>query len=315
MSFWAGARVLVTAAGGFTGSHLCRQLIKEGARVRGLLKPTSSLDNLRDLQDPLELIPGDITDSSSLPAAMKGVEYVFHSAAVVPLAEAVEFPEKAVQVNSVGAYNVALAARKGGAKKMLQISTCHIYGNQPEYPIRETAVPRPNGIYAAAKLSGEILVNSLICRNFPIVFSRSFAKFGPGQSTQFLIPNIITQLLKGGEVRLGDPRPTRDYTYVVDVVRGYMKLLESGCSGETYHLSSGVERAVSEIAETIARICQIPLHSVWNPGFRSIDIIRQVGDSSKARTELGWQPQVSFEEGLQWTIEWWRERLYQKSLV
>lgn len=315
MSFWNGARVLVTGASGFTGSHLCRELVKEGARVRGLIRPVSSLDRLQDLVEWVELMQGDITDPSSLERPMKGIDYVFHPAAVVSLSEAMARPEKAIEVNTLGAYHVACAAKSAGVKKFLYVGTCHVYGDQPEYPIRETAIPRPVGIYSAAKLSGEVLVRSLISRDFPIVFSRAFAKFGPGQSTQFLISNIISQLLQDKVVQLGDPRPTRDYTYIMDLVRGYMLLLEGGRPGEIYHLSSGVERSVSEIYETISRICGAQVRPIWNSAFRAIDIARQVGDSAKVRAELGWQPDVDFEKGLQLTIEWWRHRLHQGSLV
>jgi dTDP-glucose 4,6-dehydratase len=147
------------------------------------------------------------------------------------------------------------------------------------------------------------------------VFSRAFAKFGPGQSTQFLISNIVSQLLQGEAVHLGDPLPTRDYTYIADLVQGYMRILEKGRPGEIYHLSSGVERSVSEIYETISRLCGARVPPVWNSAFRAIDIARQVGDSTKVRAELGWQPDVDFEKGLQLTIEWWRQRLHRGSLV
>jgi nucleoside-diphosphate-sugar epimerase len=258
---------------------------------------------------------GDITDPSSLERPMKGIDYVFHPAAMVSLSEAMARPEKAIEVNTLGAYHVACAAKSAGVKRFLYVGTCHVYGDQPEYPIRETAIPRPVGIYSAAKLSGEVLVRSLISRDFPVVFSRAFAKFGPGQSTQFLIPNIISQLLQSGEARLGDPRPTRDYTYIADLVRGYLRILEKGRPGELYHLSSGVERSVSEICETIHRICGARVPPVWNSDSRAIDIVRQVGDSAKVRAELGWRPGVDFEEGLRLTVEWWRERLRQDSLV
>ncbi len=315
MSFWNGARVLVTGASGFTGSHLCRELVKEGARVRGLVRPVSPLDRLRDLTEWVELMQGDITDPSSLERPTEGIDYVFHPAAVVSLSEAMARPEKAIEVNTLGAYQVARAAKSAGVKKFLYVGTCHVYGDQPEYPIRETAIPRPVGIYSAAKLSGEVLVRSLTSPDFPILFSRAFAKFGPVQSTQFLIPNIVSQMLQDREVRLGDPRPTRDYTYIVDIVRGYMRILEKGRPGEIYHLSSGVERSVSEIYETIGRICGVRVPPVWNSASRAIDIVRQVGDSTKVRAELGWQPGVDFEEGLQLTVEWWRQRLRRGSLV
>jgi nucleoside-diphosphate-sugar epimerase len=315
VSFWNGARVLVTGASGFTGSHLCRELVKEGARVRGLVRPVSPLDRLRDLKEWVELMQGDITDPSSLERPLKGIDYVFHPAAVVLLSEAVARPEKAIEVNTLGAYHVACAAKSAGVKKFLYVGTCHVYGDQPEYPIRETAIPRPVGIYSAAKLSGEVLVRSLISPDFPIVFSRAFAKFGPGQSTQFLISNILSQMLQDKAVQLGDPRPTRDYTYIADIVRGYLRILEKGRPGEIYHLSSGVERSVSEIYETLHRICGARVPPAWSLASRAIDIVRQVGDSTKVRAELGWQPGVDFEEGLRLTVEWWSQRLHHGSLV
>ncbi len=315
MSFWRGVPVLVTGANGLTGSHLCRELLKEGARVRGLVRPTSRLENLLDIRDRMELAVGDVTDPATLRPALAGVGCLFHSGAVVSLSDAMHDPDKAIQVNSVGAYNIASSAMKAGVKKMLHIGTCHIYGDQPVYPIPETAVPRPIGIYAAAKFSGEILIRSLLLQGFQVVFSRSFAKFGPGQSTHFLIPNIIAQVLRGEEVRLGDPRPTRDYCYITDVVRGYMRILEKGRAGEIYHLSSGVERSVEQIYDLVARMCESRVRPVWNQSARSIDTLRQAGDSTKNRTELGWEPQVSFEEGLRTTIAWWRERMVERVVV
>lgn len=309
MSFWADSTVLVTGANGLTGSHLCRELLKAGARVKGLVKPAARLENLRGIQERVELIQGDITEPDSLTGAMRGVEYLFHPAAVVSLSDAMAFPEKAIQVNSVGAFHVAHAAVQAGVKRMLNIGTCHIYGEQPEYPIQETAVPRSAGIYAAAKFSGEILVRSLLSDQFQVVFSRSFAKFGPGQSEHFLIPNIIAQLLRGTDVQLGNPHPTRDYLYITDVVHGYMQILEKGRAGEIYHLSSGMERSVQEIFETISRICGVQARPLWNHTRRTLDTMRQVGDSSKVRDELGWRPRFTFEEGIRWTADWWRERL------
>ena len=314
MSFCTGSTVLVTGANGLTGSHLCRELVKAGARVKGLVKPASQLENLQEIRESIELVLGDITEPDSLVSALRGVDYLFHPAAVVSLSDAMAFPEKAIQVNSVGAFNIAHAAVQAGVKRMLHIGTCHLYGEQPEYPIRETAIPRSAGIYAAAKFSGEILVRSLLSDRFQVVFSRSFAKFGPGQSEHFLIPHIIAQLLRGTDVQLGNPLPTRDYLYITDVVHGYLRILEKGRAGEIYHLSSGVERSVEEIFQTVSRVCGVQARPLWNHTRRSLDTMRQVGDSSKARNELGWSPRFTFEEGIRRTAEWWRERLSRDSL-
>lgn len=315
MTFWSGSSVLVTGANGFTGSHLCRELLKEGARVRGLVRAGSRLDNLADIQNDLELVVGDVTDLSGLFSTLKGIDYLFHPAAMVTVADSIRAPDLMVRVNVMGAYHVAFAAMKSGVKKMLHISTCHVYGDQASYPTRETAPVRPIGIYAASKYAAEVLVQSTVIEGFPVVFSRAFAKFGPGQSTEFLIPNIISQLMRAGEVRLGNPSASRDYSYIVDIVHGYMKVLEKGRPGEIYHLGSGVERTVAELYDLIARLCGVQVRPIWNSVSRPLDTMRQAGDSTKARQELGWAPRVGFEKGLQLTIEWWRERLLERTLA
>lgn len=317
MSFWLGARVLVTGANGFTGSHLCRELLKQGASVKGLVKPEARLDNLLDIRHEMERVEGSVTDLDFLLSVFRGVDYVFNPASVVALLEAWESPNRAIEVNSVGAYNVAYAAMRSGAKKLLSISTCHVYGNQPasQLPLRETAEPAPAEIYASSKYAGEILVRAVVAQGFPVVFARAFAKYGPGQTTRFLIPNIISQVVRGGEVRLGSPKPTRDYTYIVDIVQGYMRMIEQGRSGEIYHLSSQVERSVGQIYEEIARQCGGNGRVLWDNTTRPNDTLRQVGDSSKSRRELGWEPNVGWEEGLKLTIEWWRERVMMGAAV
>ena len=145
MSFWSGAKVLVTGAHGFTGSHLCRELVRQGARVTAFAKNGGILSNLGDLKKNIDIISGDITDITSLLAAMDGIEYVFNPAALVPVLEARQSPQACLQVNTLGAHNVAYAAMKCGVKRMLHISTCHVYGNQPteELPLKQTTVPKP----------------------------------------------------------------------------------------------------------------------------------------------------------------------------
>lgn len=312
MSFWSGAAVLVTAPHGFTGSHICRQLLRAGATVRGLVKPGAVLDNLADIRDHLELVTGDIVDYESTVAACRGIRYVIHSAALVSVPEALASPPKAMMVNATGAYHVALAALKSGAHKLLHISTCYVYGNLPpdEYPTRETSIPRPTEVYAVSKLSGEKLVHAVAAQGLPVVITRAFSKYGPGQGPRFFVPNVIVQLLRGGEVKLGDPRPTRDYSYVEDVTRGYLLAVERGRPGEIYNLSSGHERPVGEVCDMIVRLCQgAGGRIIWNATQRPHEAMRQAGDSTKAREELGWQPDVRLEDGLRMTVDWWRDRV------
>ena len=308
MSFWKNTRVLVTGAGGFTGSHLTRQLSISGAKVRALVRPGSDRTNLDDVRNRIEIVEGDVTDLDGLLKTLKDVDYVFNPAAIVPVMQARENPQKTFQVNSIGAFNVAWAGIKTGVKKMLHVSTCHVYGNVKELPIKETTIPRPGDLYAASKYAAEIYLRPLIDEGAPIVISRAFAKYGPGQDSQYLIPRIITQLLKGERPKLGSPKPSRDYSHITDIVKGYMILLEKGDPGEIYHLGSERETTVEDVYRAIAGMLRVDVEPTWNDLVRPQDILRLFGDSGKARRRFGWKPLIGFKEGLLDTIEWWKKK-------
>ncbi len=142
-----------------------------------------------------------------------------------------------------------------------------------------------------------------------ISISRAFNHYGPYQRPDFLIPSIILRLMKEEKLAMGNPTPTRDFSYVEDIVRGYALLAEKGRSSEIYHFSSGEERSVQEIVETIMKISGVNSEVHWNPEARRVDIPRSVGDSSKARKELGWRPRVDFEDGMKRTVAWYRSQL------
>ena len=309
MNFWNNAKVLVTGAHGFTGSHLTRQLTLQGAKVRALVKASSDHSNLSDLAGKIEIFNGDVTDLQGLYKACEGIEYIFNPAAIVPVMDARKDPQRAFQVNSIGSFNVAWAGLKCGMKKMLHVSTCHVYGNVKELPIKETTVPQPGDLYAASKYAAEIYLRPLIDEGAPVVISRAFAKYGPGQGAQYLIPRIISQMVAGETPKLGSPRPSRDYSHIVDIVKGYMVLLEKGTPGEIYHLGSDKETTVGEVYKTIAKILNVTAEPVWNDSTRPQDIMRLFGDSSTTRKKFGWKPENSLEEGLKDTIQWWKKKL------
>jgi nucleoside-diphosphate-sugar epimerase len=139
-----------------------------------------------------------------------------------------------------------------------------------------------------------------------ISISRAFNHYGPRQRPEFLIPSIMLRLLRSQTLEMGNPNPTRDFTYVTDIINGYVLLGERGKSSEIYHFSSGEERSVREIVETIVNISSTNPTIHWNPDARRVDIARSLGDSSKARKALGWNPTVSFEEGIKTTLDWYR---------
>lgn len=317
MNFWKNKIVTVTGANGFTGSHLCRELLKEGAKVKALVKEKSSLLNLLDIRDKISICYGDITNFDHTLEILEGIDYVFNPAAIVPVMHARKSPQKSFFVNGIGAFNVAYASIKTSVKKILHISTCHVYGNLPnEYlPINENAIPLPGDLYAASKYAAEIYLQPLIKEGAPIVISRAFAKYGPGQGTQYLIPRIITQLLSNQTPRLGSPKPTRDYSYIVDIVRGYMTILEKGRTGEIYHLSSEQEMSVGEVYELISGLIGKNINPIWDHESRPQDILRLFGNSQKARQQLDWRPQISLKEGLIQTINWFNQQLESQKLI
>lgn len=205
MNWWKNKNVLVTGANGFAGSHLCRELIKSGANVRGFVRRGGSTEKIEDIKSKLEIILGDVTDITTLLRATKDIDIVFHLAAVVPIEEARNVPQNTLEVNVIGTFNTAWAAMKNEVKKMVYVSTCYVYGNQPEHllPLKEDVVPKPNDIYAASKYAAEIVLRPLINEGFDVTITRAFNHYDPYQTGDFFVPKVITQILKNKNPILG----------------------------------------------------------------------------------------------------------------
>lgn len=304
-----GKSILVTGAGGFTGSHLSKALVKQGANVIAYVKRGSSLNNLSDVSNQVKIVKGDILDYTSLSNAMKGVDYVFHVAAIVPVNESRDLPYLSTQVNTVGTFNVAWAAVQSGIKKLLYTSTCHVYGNQPEskLPLKEDVVPNPPDIYSATKYAAEILLRQFMNDNgMEIIITRAFNKYGPNQVGDWLFPRTIKKVLTQNTISVGNPDSTRDYSYIEDAVQGYILAMEKGKGGEVYNLGSGKETSVKEVVDKIIEFSGRKVSVEWDT-YRKGDILRSFGDCSKARKVLGWESKTSLDEGVRKTIEWWKQ--------
>ncbi len=299
--------MLVTGAGGFAGGHLCERLDRLGANVRCFIRPGE--------QSPIHgprarAIVGDVRDYSTLVEAMNGVDVAFHLAAVTALSEARSNVFDTFAINSLGTLNFLEAARTRKTSRLIYVSTCQVYGKQEKYPIAEDALPHPLGIYSASKLAGEDLAGSFAeMYGMNVIILRPFNHYGPGQRSDFLIPDVILRLLKRRELQLRNPNSTRDFTYVDDVVRGYLLLAEKGESTQTYQLASGVERSVRNIVDTIAKMSGQRSEVKFTPEPSRVDISRSVGDYSKASKLTGWRPEVSFEDGIKRTLAWYQHQL------
>lgn len=306
--FWKDKVVLVTGADGFAGSHLCDALNKLGAKVRAFVKP-GQLENIKDISG-IQTVCGDILDYQSLLTATKHVDVLFHAAAITLIPETRAVISNTFAVNSMGTLNALMASKENDVKKVVYISTCHVYGKQEKLPITEEKIPKPVDIYSASKLAGEHLCTSFVQMfGMDISISRAFNHFGPRQREEFLIPTIIIKLLKGGEVKLGNPSPTRDFSYVSDIVEGYILLAERGKIGEVYQFCSGVERTVKSIADDIIKLGDFSTEIKWDPKARPVDLPRSFGSFEKAKKEFGWRPKTSFEDGITKTIAWFGSKV------
>ena len=306
-SFWNGKRVLVTGSSGFAGRSLTSLLSRLCSEVRCFVRSKNDM-SANDASNILVL--GDVQDYQSLLVALKGVDVAFHLAAITLIPETRAKIFNTFTTNAIGTLNFLMAAKAQDVSKIVYVSTCHVYGKQEKLPIGEEAAPKPIDIYSASKLAGESLALAFAeMYGMNITISRAFNHYGPYQRPDFLVPSIIFRLLKGEKLVMGNPTPTRDFSYVTDIVRGYALLAEKGRSQEIYHFSSGIERTVREIVEIIMKISGAKSEVHWNPEARRVDIPRSLGDYSKATRELGWKPQVDFEDGVKKTVAWYRSQI------
>ena len=309
--FWKGKNVLVTGSSGFAGRNLCSSLSQLGSNVRCFVR---SKNDFLASETNTSLIVGDVQDYQSVLEALKDADVAFHLAAITLIPETRAKTFNTFATNALGTLNFLMAAKAQDVPKLVYVSTCHVYGKQDKLPITEDMAPKPIDIYSASKLSGESLALSFAeMHGMDISISRAFNHYGPYQRPDFLVPSIVLRLLKREKLAMGNPLPTRDFSYVDDIVRGYALLAEKGRSSEIYHFSSGRERSVQEIVETIMKISGIKSEVHWNPDARRVDIPRSVGDYSKARKDLGWIPRVDFEDGMKKTVAWYRSQLDQRN--
>ena len=296
---WQNRKVLVTGATGFVGPYLVRELSDRKARIKVLsMNKTSSL-----FEDKTTVVSGNITDQSSLKNIMKGVDIVFHLAAVSNVNYAISHPRETFETNATGTLNLLEEARKNEVEKFVYISSSHVYGIPQYLPMDEKHPVNPHEPYAASKAAAEMLV-TIYALNYGLktTIIRPFNMFGPGQSEDFIIPSIIGQALTKEVVELGNLTPTRDLLYITDAIEGILTIAEQGEG--VYNIGSGIETSIKDVVETIIKIIDPSKKYVSIETRRrsnAIDIPRMCADISRLRS-LGWSPVVCLEEGLMRTI-------------
>lgn len=317
------SKVLVTGSEGFIGSHLTEELVKAGHDVRAFVLYNSFnswgwLDELdKDIMKHVEVFTGDVRDPNGVKEAMRGMEGVFHLAALIAIPFSYHSPDTYVDTNIKGTLNVLQAARELDTQRVLVTSTSEVYGTAQYVPIDEKHPYQGQSPYSATKIGADRLAESFY-RSFemPITIVRPFNTYGPRQSARAVIPTIITQLLSGKEeIKLGSLTPTRDFNYVKDTANGFIEIYKS-CKtiGEEINIATQQEISIGQLAEELIR--QI------NPSARIIcdeqrlrpeksEVNRLLGCNEKIKRLTEWAPKYTFEEGLGETIAFLRSHMSQ----
>ena len=309
-------KALVTGADGFIGSHLTEDLLEKGYEVKAFTLYNSFntwgwLDSLpKGKLGQIEIYCGDVRDPNGVREAMRGVDIVFHLAALIAIPFSYHSPDSYVDTNIKGTLNVLQAARELATERVLVTSTSEVYGTAQYVPIDEKHPFQGQSPYSATKIGADRLAESFY-RSFrlPVSIVRPFNTYGPRQSARAVIPTVITQLLAGREeIKLGALTPTSDFNYVKDTTAGFIAIAESDQTiGEEINIATQKEISIGELAGEI--INQI------NPKARIVcdeerirpeksEVNRLLGSNEKIKKLTDWKPQYTFEQGIAETIEW-----------
>lgn len=312
--------ILVTGAGGFIGSHLVETLVSRGAKVRAFVRYNSRADTgllklvPSEILSDVEIIAGDLRDEDAIRKAVQGCQIVFHLGALISIPYSYVHPMETASTNFMGTLNVLIACRDFGVERMIHTSTSEVYGTARQVPIDENHPLQGQSPYSASKIGADKMAESFFyAYGLPVITVRPFNTFGPRQSARAVIPTIITQALTCDQIRLGNLETTRDFTFVSDTVAGFIKAAEAEEGlGQVFNLGTGAEIRIGDLANRIIKKVGRPLKlgvEAQRLRPKQSEVFRLISNNSSAGETLGWQPQVSFDQGLDLTIEWIRQHL------
>jgi UDP-glucose 4-epimerase len=304
------ALCLVTGGAGFIGSHVVEGLVKRGHRVRVLDDlSTGKPANLKIVADKVELITGTITELSLVQAAVKGVEWVFHLAALPSVQRSVENPLASHEVCATGTLNVLDAARRASVRRVVYAASSSAYGDTPGALRTEEDAISPLSPYAAAKLAGEHY-----CKCFTAVYGletvrlRFFNIFGPRQDASSPYSGVIALFIAAMTARKsptvqGDGLQSRDFTYVENAVQCVLKAAEAPAAvGNVYNIGNGITTTILDLVKHLNQLLGTRIEPVFGPP-RPGDVRHSQADITRARRDLAYEPEISFSEGLRRTLD------------
>lgn len=312
-------KVCVTGGDGFIGSHLTQMLLNKGYNVRALAQYNSFNDwgwledvvqECPEAADRLEIVTGDVRDANFCRELVKDCGTVFHLAALIAIPYSYIAPDSYVDTNIKGTLNMCQASRDAGVERLIVTSTSEVYGTAKYVPIPETHPRQPQSPYSATKIGADAIALSFYnAFELPVVLARPFNTYGPRQSARAIIPTIISQIANGDRtIKVGDLTPTRDFNFVEDTCRGFIALAQAeGIEGKEINIATGTEITMADTLRTIAKVMNADVDFEVDPARirpTGSEVRRLCGDNSLIRSLTDWHPQVSLEEGLRRTVEW-----------
>jgi len=307
------ASCLVTGGAGFIGSHIVESLVERGHKVRVLDNlSTGYLRNLENVQNQIDFVEGDILNADLVAKVIRGVDWVFHQAALASVPRSVERPLETHAACATGTLILLDAARKAQVRRFIYAGSSSAYGDQPFSAKRESDLPDPISPYGAAKLAGEAYCRAFFATyGLPTVVIRYFNVFGPRQDPDSpysaVIPLFITAILKGKRpIIYGDGGQSRDFTYVANVVHANLLAAEKeGIGGRVFNAAGGRSITLLQLLAALNEVLGTNVEPEFAPP-RPGDIRESMADITAARKWLGYKPQIDFLEGLRRSVDYYR---------
>jgi NAD dependent epimerase/dehydratase len=305
---------LVTGADGFIGSHLTELLLQKGFKVKALSYYNSYnswgwLEAIPENSN-LEIVTGDVRDPHFCKEMVRGVDIIFHLAALIAIPYSYQAPDSYIDTNIKGTLNICQAAKELGGIRVLNTSTSEVYGTAQYVPIDEQHQRQPQSPYSASKIGADALAMSFYnAFDLPVTIVRPFNTYGPRQSARALIPSIIIQMISNyKEIKLGDLRPTRDFNYVKDIAKGFLAIAEcNDAIGKEINIASNTESSIDDIIKVIKATLGSDVKIITDEQRlrpEKSEVFRLWGDNTLIKLLTGWEPKYNLMEGLKETIDW-----------
>ena len=310
---------MITGAGGFIGSHLVELTVQRGYAVRAFVHynslGTAGWLDRSPYRAQVEIVHGDVRDLDTVAGAVRGCDTVFHLAALIGIPYSYVSPLAYLRTNLEGTYNVLQAARDTGVGRVLNTSTSETYGTAQYVPIDEKHSPNAQSPYAASKVGADQLALSFHrAFGLDVRLVRPFNTYGPRQSARAIIPTIVSQIVAGRtRLRLGNLEPTRDLTFVLDTVAGFLAIADcASCVGTATNIGVDEEISIRDLARRIGTLMEVEVSFELDPARTrplESEVERLRCDNRRIRALTGWSPASTLDAGLRATIGWLRENV------